>query len=257
MSTERGNVVCDLDGVLYLAGHPITGAAAALERLDEEGFRILFATNAGMLTPRGVAEHISSCCGYPADVDQVITSVMAVGDMLRPPDQPVLVVGEAGLSATLVEMGIAVATSAEEACSVVVGLCRSFDYEMVHSTMQALEKGGRLIATNTDSTYPTPDGRWPGAGVVVAAVEVASGRKAEVAGKPYAPMRAAIRRHLGGGPTWVVGDRAETDLAMAHLEGWSSVLVLTGVTADAGDLPPEMAPDRVLASLADLPAFLL
>jgi len=257
MPAERGNIVCDLDGVLYLAGHPIAGAAAALERLDEAGFRLLFATNAGMLTPQGVAEHIVSCCGYPADAGQVITSVMAVADMLGPGDQPVFAVGEAGLAGTLDEMGISVTRIPEEARSVVVGLSRSFDYETVRSTMRALEKGARLIATNTDPTYPTPEGYWPGAGVIVAAVETASGRRAEVAGKPHEPMRAVIRRHLGAGPTWVVGDRPETDLAMAGLEGWNSVLVLTGVTADAADVPAELASDRVIGSLVELPALLL
>ena len=66
---HRGNIVCDLDGVLYLAEEPVPGGAAALERLSAEGFRILFATNAGLRTPPAVAEHIATCCGYPARAD--------------------------------------------------------------------------------------------------------------------------------------------------------------------------------------------
>lgn len=257
MPMERGNIVFDLDGVLYLAGRSVDGAGAALERLDGEGFAVLFATNAAVLPPQEVAAKLAACCEYPARADQVITSGMAAASMLGVDDQPVYVVGEAGLATTLEGMGIPVTRVPEQAGSVVIGLSWSFDYEMIRSAMRALERGGRLIATNADATYPTPEGVWPGAGVVVAAVETATGRVAEVAGKPHEPMRAVIRRHLGPGPTWVVGDRAETDLAMAAHEGWTSVLVLTGVTASAADVPPELAPDHVLGSVAELPDLLL
>ncbi len=254
---ERGNIIFDLDGVLYLAGRPVDGAGAALERLSGEGFGMLFATNAAMRAPPEVAEHIAACCGYPARADQVITSGMAAASMLGADDRPVFVVGEAGLATTLEGMGIPVTRVPEQAGSVVIGLSWSFDYEMVRSAMRALERGGRLIATNSDATYPTPEGVWPGAGVVVAAVETATGRLAEVAGKPHEPMRAVIRRCLGPGPTWVVGDRPETDLAMAAHEGWTSVLVLTGITAGAAEVPRELAPDHVLVSVAELPDLLL
>jgi HAD superfamily hydrolase (TIGR01450 family) len=250
---ERGNIVCDLDGVLYLAEQSIDGAGAALGRLSDGGFRVLFATNAALLTPQDVADRIADCCGYPAQADQVVTSAMAAASMLLPDDHPVHVIGEAGLVRTLETAGIPVARVAQKARSVVVGLSWDFGYESILSAMRVLERGGRLIATNTDPTYPTPQGVVPGAGVVVAAIETATGRSAEVAGKPHEPMRVAIRGRLGPGRTWVVGDRPETDLAMASCEGWTSVLVLTGVTADAAEAPAELAPDHVIASIAELP----
>ncbi|NIQ56034.1 MAG: HAD hydrolase-like protein, partial [Gemmatimonadetes bacterium] len=95
---------------------------------------------------------------------------------------------------------------------------------------RAVRAGARFVATNHDATYPTPDGLLPGAGSIVAAVEVASEREAEVAGKPHPPMRRLVRERCGGEEIWVVGDRIDTDLAMAFEEGWGTALVLTGVS---------------------------
>jgi 4-nitrophenyl phosphatase len=88
---------------------------------------------------------------------------------------------------------------------------------------------------------------------MVAAIAVASGREPDVAGKPHAPIRRLIEARLGSGPTFVVGDRPETDLALGVVAGWSTVLVLSGVTSDAAHVPAEYAPDLVLESIAELP----
>jgi ribonucleotide monophosphatase NagD (HAD superfamily) len=69
-------------------------------------------------------------------------------------------------------------------------------------------------------------------------------------------MTAAIRRALGPGPTWVVGDRPETDLALGADEGWATVLVLSGVVSNPGSVPESLRPDLVLPSLAALPGRL-
>jgi ribonucleotide monophosphatase NagD (HAD superfamily) len=112
------------------------------------------------------------------------------------------------------------------------------------------------VACNRDPTYPTETGLLPGGGAIAAAIEVASGRTAEIAGKPYAPMTGTIRRALGPGPTWVVGDRPETDLALGRDQGWTTVLVLSGVVTDPSTVAADLRPDLVLASLAELPARL-
>ena len=90
---------------------------------------------------------------------------------------------------------------------------------------------------------------------MVAALEASSGRKAEAAGKPFAPMQQLIASRLTVGPTWVVGDRPETDLELGRSAGWKTVLTLSGVTpaAAAGGV----AADTILQSIADLPAVLI
>jgi len=64
----------------------------------------------------------------------------------------------------------------------VVGLDRRLTYDHLRIAAQALGRGARFVATNRDPTYPTESGPWPGGGAIVAALETATGRVAEVVG---------------------------------------------------------------------------
>jgi 4-nitrophenyl phosphatase len=253
---KQGNLVCDLDGVVYIGGRPVPGAGRALTEIHGAGVRVVFATNAAIRTPAEVAERIERITGFTVDPDRVVTSAVAAASMIIPADLPVLVVGESGLVDTLADAGVAVTGDPAEARCVVVGLDRGFDYARLRGAAAAVRAGARLLATNTDATFPTQAGLWPGAGSLVAAVETAAGARAEVAGKPHEPMLTAIAGLLGPGPTWLVGDRPETDLALAACAGWTRVLVLTGVVKDPTDIEAALAPHHVLDTISDLPALL-
>ena len=115
-----------------------------------------------------------------------------------------------------------------------VGFHRQFDYERMRIAATAASRGARLIGTNDDATYPTPDGPIPGGGAILAAVSTAAGRQPVIAGKPYPAMAAAVRQLLGDVPDdrlLVVGDRASTDGAFAVTLGCAFALVRSGVTA--------------------------
>jgi len=251
-----GNVVCDLDGVIYRAGAGVPGAGEALSEIERRGYRLIFATNSPLRTRRQVADHIAAATGYRADDDQVVTAAMAAARTLGPADCPILVVGEAALVAELEGAGLTVTGAAAGARTVVVGLDRRFTYDHLRAATQAVLGGARLVAATRAPTYPTESGLWPGGGAIVAAVEAATGRSAEVVGKPHGPMRAEVRRRLGPGPTWIVGDRPETDVAMGRLEGWVTVMVLTGVVGEEAAVPAHLRPDLLLGGIAELPGRL-
>jgi len=254
-SHHPGNVVLDLDGCLYVEDEAVPGAGDALGALAAAGFRIILATNNSTKTPEVVAERVESIVGHAVDPAWVITSAVAARSMLVAGDQPVLTVGEPGLAATMREWGVAMTDESAAAHTVVVGLDRGFTYDRLRQASHALLRGARFIATNPDATFPTAGLADPGAGSMVAAVAFASGRQPEFAGKPFEPMRRCVAALLGPGPTWVVGDRAETDLAFGIPAGWTTVLVMTGVTHDPDGIDPP--PDHVLTSVADLPSVLI
>ena len=98
-----------------------------------------------------------------------------------------------------------------------------------------------------------PDGPWPATGAVLAAVETAAGRPADlVVGKPEPPMYETARDRLGDGRALAVGDRVDIDVAGARRAGIDAALVLTGAgTRD--DLPAGDDPQTSVAeSLATL-----
>lgn len=240
-------VLCDLDGVVYRGNQVLPGVTDALNRLTEAGVETFFITNNSTRPPQAGAEKIERLTGIPVDGDRVLGSSLAAVGLLGPDDGPVLIVGEPGVSDAVEWAGLEPTSDATSARTVLVGLTRSFDYDLLGAAANAIRGGARFIATNDDTTFPTESGLMPGAGAIVAAIAAASGRLPEVAGKPNEPMRRLIRSR-GVGSAWVIGDRVDTDIALASPEpDWRSILVLTGVTG-AGDDPGDA--DFVVEDLA-------
>lgn len=239
--------VLDLDGVVRLGPEPIPGAAAAVARLRTLGEPLAFVTNNSSHRLEEVRAELGSF-GIDAAPEEVVTSALAVASLVEPGER-VLACAGPGVVEAVTARGAEVVPGGP--CdAVVVGFTRTFDYELLRRAAAAVRGGARLLASNDDASYPTPDGLAPGAGSLLAAVATASGRPTEaVAGKPHEPMAALVRDRLG--PTGVVvGDRADTDGRFATTLGYRFALVLTGVTTalDVEQLDP--VPDLVGADLA-------
>lgn len=243
----NGTVVCDLDGVVYLGSTAVPGAGDALRRLSEGGFEIFFATNNSAREPSYVRAKLRETVGFEVEESQIITSALVAASLIEA--GPVLVLGERGLESAVRGAGFELTEDPSLAATVVVGLDRQLSYDRVARAASAARRGARLIATNRDPTYPTEHGQDPGAGACVAAVETAAGVTGITAGKPSQAMRDMIERRHPAGPIWMIGDRPETDLALASGPRWRSVLVLSGVTASPEGVEP--VPDLVAVDLAE------
>jgi len=248
--------VFDLDGVVYLGGVAIPGAGAALTGLRDGGHQVLFATNNSARSVSTVMGSIAERTGFVPDPGSVITSGMAAANLLKGADETCLVLGSVELEEVLGDAEIAVTTDPMAATVVVVGLDRRLSYERLTGAVLAVNNGARLVATNSDPTFPTPRGQHPGGGAIVAAVERATGKTPIICGKPYEPMRLMVEEMVTNEEVWMIGDRADTDLALAAVAGWGKILVLTGVTSADDTLPVELVPDHTLASMADLPSLM-
>lgn len=243
-------VLCDLDGVVWLARQPIPGAVDAIARLRASGKRVLFVTNNSMALLAD-QEHALARLGVPA-VGDVVTSAQA-GASLVEAGERVLVAGAAGLVEAVEARGATVVPEGP-ADVVVVGLHHDFDYRRLHAASAAVRAGARFVATNDDPTFPTPDGEIPGAGSIVAAIATAAGTTAMVTGKPHAPMAAIVADRCG--PEFrperaiVVGDRPSTDGCFARALGCRFALVRSGVIAPGAPLDAEVEPSIDVADLA-------
>lgn len=247
----RFPVLCDLDGVVWLAHQPIAGSTEAVSRLREAGHRVLFVTN-NSASRVHEQEGALAQIGIPA-VGDVLTSAMAAS-LLVEVGERVLVCGGAGIEEALTRRGAVVVD--REPCDVVmVGFIRTFDYELMRISANAARAGARLIGTNDDATYPTPDGLIPGGGAILASIAVASGVTPIVAGKPYEPMAALVRFETGLedlSAAVMVGDRPETDGLFARALGCRYAQVWSGVTkVDAPMSPKPALTGADLAAIAD------
>jgi hypothetical protein len=135
---------------------------------------------------------------------------------------------------------------------VAVGFDPDLTYARVRDATLAIRAGARFVGSNPDTTLPSPEGLWPGAGATLALLGASTGVRPEVAGKPERALLDTAAAAIGPGPYLMVGDRADTDLDGAHRLGWSTALVLSGVTrlADLPDLAA--APDHLLRDLGGL-----
>lgn len=243
-------VVCDLDGVVYLGEQGVPGAGDALATLAESGLQLLFVTNNSTKTPQDASDKIALTTGFAADARSVVTSATVTAARLGGLVATAYVVGARSIDLALAENGIEVVADWRRAGAVVVGLDRDVSYERLSAATLAIRNGALFYATNTDSTFPTPEGLLPGGGAIVAAIETAAEQEPIVSGKPNQVMidhvAAAAR-----GDILVIGDRLNTDIAMAVSAGWRSAMVLSGVSA-LEDVTGGPAPDLAVGSLPEL-----
>jgi glycerol 3-phosphatase-2 len=225
----------DLDGVLYRGDEAVPYAAESVGRLRELGKGIAFVTNNSSRTPEAVAAKLAAV-GVPATADDVETSALTTAHLLAARGiATAFVVGEEGVRHALTDAGLTVVDGDPATVeAVVVGLDRSVDYDKLRTASVLVERGATLIATNADASFPSEDAQaWPGAGALLAVIETTTGVRAEVVGKPHAPLLRAAHERAGGGRPLLIGDRLDTDIAGAIALGWDSLLVLTGIAARA------------------------
>ncbi len=243
--------VLDLDGVLWRGKEPIAGSSDAVAALREAGHRVAFLTNNSFTTVGEQADKLREM-GVPAEADDICTSAQAAAGLLDP-GTTALVVGGPGVGEALTARGIEVIEDDSAVDAVIVGFDPTFDYRRLTAAFRAVRGGARLIGTNDDATFPTAKGEIPGGGSIVASVAYATGVTAEIAGKPNAPAARMLAERIGP-ISWLIGDRPDTDGAMATAVGARFGLVLSGVARSADGVDP--APEAVAADLATLVADL-
>ncbi len=230
-----------------MAEKPIDGSVEAVGRLRDRGERVVFLTNNSSMEIGAVIDKLGDM-GIEADRKELITSALAAAALVEPGETALVCAGP-GVEEALRERDVTTVREGE-ADAVVVGWHPDFDYERLKAAAGAVMGGARLIGTNDDATYPTGEGPVPGGGALLAAVSVASGTEAVVAGKPHETVADLIAERFGTIAT-LVGDRPSTDGRLAQRLGARFLLALSGVTKEE-DLPVEPEPDEVGADLASL-----
>lgn len=257
LADDFDGFLVDLDGVVWVGREPVAGSVVALQALLEAGKRLVFVTNNPGRLPEAYAERLREL-GVEADAEQVVTAGMTVarlaGEAVAAGSGGAFVIGGTALKELVAAAGARLLEGevAREADVVVVAGHRGFDYEELLTAKLALDRGAALFATSHDPTMPMPGGDWPGTGAVLAAVEVASGKRATIAGKPERRLFEMAVEAAGGGRLAMVGDRVGSDVEGGRRAGLETILVLSGATSRAEAEAASPAPHHVLDDLAGL-----
>lgn len=250
--------VFDLDGTIYLGEELLPGAARMIHELRRREIPVRFLSNNPTKDPHQYQEKLERL-GLPTDLADIANTVVTTTRWLEHnhPDAVLFVVGEEPLKEALRTAGFRLSEDASEIDIVVASYDRGFDYRKLQIAFDAIwfHKRAFLIQTNPDRFCPFPGGRGePDCAAMTAAIEAATGTTCRVSlGKPSSVMLTEAMQGLDVAleNAVMVGDRLQTDIAMALNTGMASALVLTGeATADdvvslSEDQRPSYVLDRV------------
>jgi NagD protein len=244
-----------MDGVLVHEGQMIPGADDFIRRLQETGAPFLVLTNNSIYTPRDLQFRLQHT-GIELPVEAIWTSALATAAFLddQRPGGSAYVIGEAGLTTALHDIGYVLTDSAPD--YVVLGETRTYSFSTVTRAIRLIGEGARFVATNPDPVGPSTEGLLPATGAVAAMISRATGVEPYYLGKPNPLMMRAALNRLGAHSetTAMIGDRMDTDVLAGVEAGMRTVLVLSGIMrADEVDRFP-YRPHRVVSSIADLVA---
>jgi glycerol-1-phosphatase len=256
LSDRFDGFLVDLDGVVWIGREPVPGSPQALQALQAAGKELVFVTNNPGREPAAYAERLAAI-GVEVGPERIVTAGIVAARLAAEAageGGSVFVIGGPALKSLVEAEGAPVVgvDEAPAAAAVVVSGHRDFDYAELLASKRALDAGAALFATSRDPTLPTPDGERPGTGAVLAAVETAAGRRAEIAGKPERHLfELALAAITGTERVAMVGDRLSSDIAGGHAAGLATILVLSGTgSEDLATADPK--PDFVLPDLAAL-----
>jgi NagD protein len=248
------SIISDMDGVIYRGKTLVEGAKDFVHRMIETQTKFLFLTNNSEQTAIDLLRKLERMGMEGLTEENFITSAMATATFLaaQKPGGSAYIIGGNGLASELYKVGFSITDNHPD--YVVVGKTTSFNYEMMKKAMRLIEGGAKFIATNPDTIDPTEGGNEPAAGCILASLEVATGRKPYIVGKPNSLMMMIARKKLGthSSDTVMIGDRMDTDIVGGLEAGMTTCLVLSGVsTLDTLEHFP-YKPDYIFKSVAEI-----
>jgi HAD superfamily hydrolase (TIGR01458 family) len=245
-------LLLDLSGVVYVEDEAVPGAAEALGRLRERGLPLRLVTNTTMRPRRAILERLARL-GIEADPAELLTPATLARRRCA----------EAGYeSVSLVVLDElredleGLEESGEGVDAVVVGdLGEDWDYDVLNRAFRQLMDGAELIALQRNRYWETAEGLSLDAGPFVAALEYATGKEAEVVGKPAPAFFELAVGDLGVDAERVamVGDDVEADVGGALEAGIAGILVRTGKYREEDVSASGVEPTATIDSIADLP----
>ncbi|EIP96696.1 putative sugar phosphatase of HAD superfamily [Opitutaceae bacterium TAV1] len=250
----------DLDGTLYRGNTLLEPTRPFLDTLKRRNLGFTFLTNNATKSRRDYLAHLRKL-GIDATDDQLCSSAHAALHYLRktrPDVRRLLVLGSSSLAQELTESGYEISDTPE---AVIVSWDPRVTFDEICHAAWWIARGLPYIATHPDATCPTdrPRRLMLECGSICAAIANATGRHPDkITGKPDPLMVQSVmeQQNLRPDQVLVVGDRLDTDMALARNAGAPGALVLTGCTDAAAAASAPHPPDFVFPDIGRLTRIL-
>jgi len=251
-------IIFDLDGTLFVGNQVIPGAPQVVAALQGH-FNCRFLSNNGERMGSSLAARLNAM-GFDVTTEEMISSADLIVEFLEQaqPGARVLVRGSDELARELKSRRFQVVEGGT-ADFVVIGVDRGLTRDKMVVALRSLLEGAQLVATNSDPTYPAPDGQRPAAGAYVGLFRGMGHEPVTFCGKPDpGAVQSALHRWGITDPSTClfVGDNPHTDIAAARAVGADSVLVLTGVCGPGDARTSDFCPTYIVEDVCRLPDVL-
>ncbi len=247
--------IIDLDGTIYAGNAPLPYAGEFISRLNEGGIPYVFLTNSPERSPR-VIERMLRTLSVPAKAGSVLTSGMLAVEHLKKEAAKgrdrVFVLGGGYLKRHAAANGLVLTQDRPD--FVLAAYAEEVSLRDVNIACRQIGNGAGFVATNADDVIPILDGFQPNTGILINAITAATGVRPHIVGKPSGQLAARFMQmfHCGAEEISVIGDRLDMDMLFARNCGFSSRLVLTGLTSEADALRHRDAFDHCYRDLCQL-----
>lgn len=256
------HVVLDMDGTIYRGSEIFPFTLDFLRGLTERGIGYSFLTNNSSKSIDDYLKHLQKM-SIPAEREQLYTSGLSTIDYLHdayPKLKRVFLLGTQSLRAEFERNGFTVVDGDDEPEMVVVGFDPTMNYAALCKAAWWISHDKPFFATHPDQTCPT---NLPtilvDCGSICACITHATGvEPIAIPGKPNALMLIGIMKRHGLQPHEIVmvGDRLNTDVALAKNAGTMGILVLTGASAREDVERLGIEPAYVMESIEELRKYL-
>lgn len=246
--------ICDMDGVIYHGNRLLDGVKEFVDWLYRENKKFLFLTNSSSRSPKELQKKLERL-GLEIGEEHFYTSALATAKFLQKqaPGCSAYVIGDHGLYNALYDAGITI--NEVDPDFVVVGETTDYSFDYIMKAMNHVNRGARLIATNSDITGPVEGGIAPACRALVAPIEATTGKTAYYVGKPNPlMMRTGLRMlDVHSSEAVMIGDRMDTDIIAGIETGLDTALVLTGVSTREILCQFPYRPRLILNGVGDIP----
>lgn len=253
ISSDIKAFLIDLDGVLYVGKNPIPGVRECLQQIFDLGYDYRFVSNSTRRCRSSVADRLMGL-GYDIPEKIIFTPPLAAIEYMKEHDKDrcyLLTTGN--VHKDFENAGIEICQ--DDADYIIVGdAAEGFTFERLNQALRLIMDGAEILALERDRYWMEPDGLVLSAGPFVAALEYATGKKAELMGKPSSRFFRMALDDLGVLPedAAMIGDDIETDVHGAIALGMKGILVKTGKYREDRAKCSDTTPNMVLESLAKL-----
>ena len=260
--------VFDMDGTIYLGGNPFDFAVRFINRLRENGRRVLFFTNNASHDPVFYIDKLTRL-GFSPRREEICTSgdVTAAFLTRKRAGKRVYLMGTPELWRQFSSYGVpmtdgpdGVPVTDAEPEIVVTSFDTGLTYEKLTLACDYIRHGAEYLCTHPDFNCPTETGFIPDSGAIAAAVTASTGVRPTYFGKPSRETVDMIAEITGAEKEEMIvfGDRLYTDIAVGRRHGITAALVLTGETTvkDVEAAEEAERPDLLLPSLAEADSLL-